>query len=274
MKKISKYLFLIIISFYYLWYRLGNPHKIKTKNKRQIPTLFIHGYLGNRMSFGWMLYRFEKYGWGQKSAVMRITKKQQLKIIGDPSIKDGFIQVIFSDNTHNITTQAKWLWQIMATLKIRYGVKEVNIVAHSMGAVSVLEYLSLYAGMNNVAKINKVVSLGAPYNDYETGKTSKQIENIPLTKTGPKVMTPLYQKFKKQSRYFSDKLFFLNIIGDLENGSHSDGVVSVNSVSSLRFLLNPENYEELIVYGKKATHKLLHENRQIDRRIGQFLFTR
>lgn len=277
MKRGLKYLattFLIMLTLAgYLWHRLGAPHGAqKTVNTKQIPTLFIHGYLGNRASFGLMLHRFEQNGWGQKSAVMRITKDGELKVSGNPKLPDGFIQVIFTDNTHNVTTQARWLWTIMSTLRLKYGVKEVNIVAHSMGGVTVMRYLSLYGSASNVAQVAKVVSLGAPYNDYETGKSSKEIENLPLTKKGPKVMTPLYRKIKQHSDHISAKIHFLNIMGDLQNGTHSDGEVSINSAASLRYLLRKQRYEEMIIKGKKAAHSLLHENRQIDQKIGKFLF--
>ena len=259
----------------YCWHRLGDPHPKKVvKNHRQVPTLFIHGYLGNRASFGVMMHRFTRYGWGQKSAVMRITKEQTLVVKGDPTLNDGFIQILFTDNRHCLKQQAQWLWQILSVLKNKYGVKKVNLVAHSMGAVAVMQYLSLYGDDLQVAQINKIVSLGAPYNDFETGKTTRQIENLPLTKNGPTVMTPLYQFFKQRSDRISPRIKFLNIMGDLGNGTASDGAVSLNSAASLRFLLQNyhERYEELIIRGKKAAHSRLHENQEIDQKIGQFLF--
>lgn len=279
MKQALKYLFsglsLCIGLSGYFWYRLGHPHPKKEENtKKQVPTLFIHGYLGNRASFGVMLHRFSRYGWGQKSAVIRIDKKQRLIVTGDPTLRDGFIQILFSNNTHNLKTQANWLWQILSVLKNKYGVKEVNLVAHSMGAVAVMQYLSLYGDDLRVTQINKVVSLGAPYNDFETGKTTRQIESLPLTKNGPSVMTPLYQFFKQRAHRIPLRVKFLNIMGDLGNGTQSDGAVSLNSAASLRFLLQnyQERYEELIIRGKKAAHSRLHENTEIDQKIGQFLF--
>ena len=66
---------------------------------------------------------------------------------------------------------------------------------------------------------------------------------------------------------------FLNIAGNLQNGTFSDGQVSVNSALSLRYLVRDvrRQYQEYIIRGKQAEHSLLHENEQVDQIIGKFL---
>ncbi|MDE7024099.1 MAG: alpha/beta hydrolase, partial [Ligilactobacillus sp.] len=81
-----------------------------------------------------------------------------------------------------------------------------------------------------------------------------------------------FSKIKKHRYIISPDTKFLNIAGDLENGTASDGSVSLDSVLSLRYLFPRQVYHEVIVKDKKASHSRLHENRQVDKMIGQFLF--
>ncbi|KRN88463.1 alpha/beta hydrolase [Ligilactobacillus ceti] len=258
----------------YKWQRLGG---ITKKNYRQvkndIPTLFIHGYAGTRLSTGFMLRRFEKKGWGSKTCVIKVKDHQKIKIIGDPTVPGCFIQVLFDENRVSVMKQSNWLWRVMATLKLKYHVNEVNLVAHSMGGVVVMRYLSSHGNYYRLPRVNKVVTIGSPFNDSDPGKTTAFIESYLLTQKGPVFETMLFNRMRQHNFLVSPQIKFLNIAGDLGYQPHSDGAVSVNSVRSLRYLIkNPENYTEKIMYGKKAAHTLLHENPEVDQLIGEFLF--
>ena len=102
--------------------------------KNQVPTLFIHGYAGNRFSSGSMIKRFERYGWGQKSTVIVIKADGTLKITGDPNVPGGFIQVLFDNNRMSVMHQTDWLWRLMSTLKNEYSIERVNTVLERCSA--------------------------------------------------------------------------------------------------------------------------------------------
>ncbi|WP_435891378.1 alpha/beta hydrolase [Limosilactobacillus pontis] len=55
----------------------------------------------------------------------------------------------------------------------------------------------------------------------------------------------------------------LNIYGDKEDGSHSDGDVPVNSAKS---------YREVEIKGANAQHSTLHNNSQVNRELINFLW--
>lgn len=245
--------------------------KDNSQLKNQVPTLFIHGYAGNRFSSGLMIKRFERYGWGKKSAVIVIKANGQLKITGEHSHSGGFIQVLFDNNRMSVINQTDWLWHLMYCLKNHYGIEKLNIVAHSMGGVTVLNYLSKYGISDQVPHVEKVVTLGVPFNDTEVGKDG-EIEYRPLTKYGPKTMAPLFKSIRRRRFIISPQTKFLNVAGDIQNGSASDGSVSLDSVLSLRYLLSRQVYHELVIRDKKASHSMLHENKTVDQKIGQFLF--
>lgn len=256
------------------WHKLAQP---SAKNneltiKNQVPTVFIHGYAGTRLSAGLMIKRFESYGWGQKSAVITIKADGTLAIKGDPAVPDALIQVLFDSNRMSVMHQTNWLWRLMNCLKNHHSIEHVNVIAHSMGGVSVLNYLSKYGSSNQVSHVDKVVTLGVPFNDQEVGRDGKEIEYRPLTKYGPLDMTPLFKNIKRHRYFISPETAFLNIAGDLKNGTASDGSVSVDSALSLRYLLGTQTYYELVVTAKRASHSMLHENKEVDRAIGLFLF--
>ncbi|MCR1902240.1 alpha/beta fold hydrolase [Ligilactobacillus apodemi] len=256
------------------WHKLAQP---SAKNneltiKNQVPTVFIHGYAGTRLSAGLMIKRFESYGWGQKSAVITIKADGTLAIRGDPAVPGALIQVLFDSNRMSVMHQTNWLWRLMNCLKNHHSIEHVNVIAHSMGGVSVLNYLSKYGSSNQVSHVDKVVTLGVPFNDQEVGRDGKEIEYRPLTKYGPLDMTPLFKNIKRHRYFISPETAFLNIAGDLKNGTASDGSVSVDSALSLRYLLGTQTYYELVVTAKRASHSMLHENKEVDRAIGLFLF--
>lgn len=264
-------LFFSIIRRYRL---LARPHKKDVKKVIfKEPVLFIHGYAGNRFSFGLMMRRFEEKGWGVKSAVVRVGVSGKITIIGNPAATGAMIQVLFDDNHASVVKQTQWLKKILQKLAQDFAIKKVDIIAHSMGAVSVLSYLTKYGNEKAMPLVAKLVTLGAPYNDTEPGKNSKVIEQSPLSSQGPLQPSAIYRKLKRWRHRISTQTLFLNIIGDIDNGK-SDGTVSVSSARSLRYLLDKRVYSELIIKGKRATHRKLHENHEIDMKIKKFLVAR
>ncbi|KRM52782.1 alpha/beta fold hydrolase [Ligilactobacillus araffinosus] len=236
----------------------------------QEPTLFIHGYSGTYFSFRKMLKRFAKNHWGEKSCIVIISRTGQIYFWGRPR---SLIQVLFLENRDNVAHQVNWIWKLLNQLKTNYGISHVNLVAHSMGCVSVLLYLNQYGYDDRNSKVKRVVTIGAPFNDVEVGKRTPYIEDHPLTTTGPVEMSPLYRWLKANNIGMPADVRFLNIAGNLQNGTFSDGQVSVNSALSLRYLVRDvrRQYQEYIIHGKRAEHSLLHENEQVDQIIGKFL---
>lgn len=57
-----------------------------------------------------------------------------------------------------------------------YQVNKANIVGHSMGGVSGLRYLGTYGQDTSLPKIEKFVSIGAPFNDFIDTSQQQTIE--------------------------------------------------------------------------------------------------
>ncbi|CAM2920634.1 MULTISPECIES: alpha/beta hydrolase [Dellaglioa] len=238
---------------------------------KMIPTLFIHGYGGNRLSFGPMISRFERDGYGRKDMVIIVDIDGSLHVEGQLRSAQPFIQILFKNDIASVEKQSAWLYHIMQFLFGAYGIKQVDFVGHSMGGVSILRYLTECRDALDAPVVAHAISIGAPYNDHNVAQTTPQIEDLLLTDAGPIETTPLYRYFEKTMRHLPKNLQFLNIAGDLKDGN--DGAVSVNSALSLRYLVqNQLNYHELIVSGRKAAHRLLHENQRVDDSIYTFLW--
>lgn len=70
-------------------------------------------------------------------------------------------------------------------------------------------------------------------------------------------------------------LELLNIYGDKNDGTHSDGDVSNASSKSLRYLVpQVKSYQEKRVVGPEAQHSKLHDNPQVDKLLVKFLWGR
>ncbi|QFR22958.1 alpha/beta hydrolase [Schleiferilactobacillus harbinensis] len=123
------------------WWRIGHVPKHFTPIQPHLgntPTIYIHGYSGNRYSFGHLLGRLHRAGIAQKAMVIHVKRNGQLRVQGHLlDTKNPTIQVIFCRSRAHLATELTWLHQILVLLK-HNGVHRVNLVGHSMGAVLVM----------------------------------------------------------------------------------------------------------------------------------------
>lgn len=238
-----------------------------------IPTLFIHGYEGTDFTFNGMLSRFEDEGYGEKQLTLTIQPDGSISEIGDWHNDSAvpFIQVLFADNKNSEWNQADWIKAILVYLKTTYQIEEVNVVGHSMGGVSSFRYLVAYGNEKTQPTVKNFIAIGAPFNDFVTGNENQTLED--LKQNGPLVLSGRYSEFATAIQHYPASTTMLNIAGDVEDGSKSDGTVSLSSSLSIGYLMEPNKrtYYEEIVSGKKASHSQLHENEKVDERIREFL---
>ncbi|KRL04879.1 alpha/beta hydrolase [Liquorilactobacillus oeni] len=235
------------------------------------PILFIHGYAGNIFSFARMVHFFKKEGISSNRILAFINLRGKIWLWGKPIRVGTAIQVIFLNSHATVVQQSEWLKKLLVLLKQDKKVSQISIIAHSMGAVSVMHLFTALKNSNLVPRIKKVVYLGAPFNDKEPGKDTGKIEPILFSSAGLLHPTKLFLKMKHKSRNIPVEIRFLNIIGNTDNG-FSDGKVSVKSAQALRFLLqDPKQYKEVVFSGREATHRRLHESQEIFETIKNFL---
>lgn len=100
------------------------------------PILFVHGWLGSASSFKTMVGRFEAAGWD----------------------KDRLFNWVYDWTVSNVTTAESIKTSVETILKLTHS-KEVDIVTHSMGALSSRYYIKELGG---ATKVKHWVSLAGP----------------------------------------------------------------------------------------------------------------
>lgn len=241
------------------------------------PTLFLHGTYGTKYSLGRMIKRFEKAGYAERSLEIIVERNHHLIVQGNieklQTAERPLIHIIFKELQPSEWQQGEWLHQVMKLLKQKLIIDEVYFVGHSMGGVAALRYLVDYGYDPTLPQITKLVAMGSPFNGEEVSSSAQSVYE--LSEAGPKERQATYRYLEAAQERLPENLSFLNIYGDLGNGSRSDGTVSVDSVKAIRHLLEPtiETYHEVAIHGWQGRHMLLHENSDVDEVTAEFLWS-
>lgn len=246
--------------------------KSPTPQKTAIPTLFIHGYSGTENSFSGMMKRMEKNDFAKKELMMKVSPAGTVTMTGQLSGKkdNPMIQVLFEDNKNTEWSQAQWLYNCLAALK-KVGVDKVNLVGHSMGGVSGLRYLMTYPHDDTQPQVIKFVAIGAPFNDFLDTSETQSIQE--LLKNGPNEYSSRYQDYQNLAGNLDKKIQILLLAGQLNQNTFNDETVPTTSALSVNALLSQTNkVSTQIFYGANAQHSQLHENKEVDKAVADFLW--
>ncbi|EUJ49222.1 alpha/beta hydrolase [Paenilisteria rocourtiae] len=238
------------------------------------PTLFLHGYAGTKNSLGHMMDRLSRNGDATRSLVLSVSPEGNVKASGDwdKFATKPLIQILFEDNKSSLTNQTIWLQNVMRTLKSEYHIPTVSVVGHSMGGVDWASYLEEASDRTDFPAVTKLVTIGAPFNGLTIGEDGTTAYD--LTENGPKTNTERYQNFITNKKAIPAALQVLNIAGDVEDGTKSDTSVSLASALSGKFIFDQvASYKEMVFTGTKAQHSKLHENKDVDAAIKEFLWS-
>ena len=242
--------------------------------KTIIPTLFIHGYGGTKNSLGGMIRRFESQNLAKNGLVLTVSDTGEVSSNGQltKTETNPMIQVIFSDNKSHEWNQAEWIKNCLTYLSENEHVTKVNLVTHSMGGVSSLRYLITYGADQNLPIIEKFVAIGSPFNNFVELTEGETIDSV--ISSGPVNQSERYTDFSNGIGLVAKDMSVLIIAGDIEDESVSDGVVPAADAMSVVALLrsNGNSVDEKIIYGKNAQHSKLHENREVDQLVADFLW--
>ncbi|WP_088809109.1 MULTISPECIES: alpha/beta hydrolase [Listeria] len=243
---------------------------VKKPREIAIPTLFVHGYAGTKNSLGGMIKRLESQNDATKSLVITVKSDGTLDITGnyDKFSHNPLIQVLFENNKSSMVNQTEWLKTVGKALKSDYHITKMNAVGHSMGGVSLTNYVEQTGNDAAYPTLEKLVLIGAPLNGLAIGNSAYD-----LTDTGPKTETERYANFIQHQASIPKSLEVYTIAGDKLDGTKSDGSVPVSSALSGKFIFSDIlNYEEKVFEGSNAEHSKLHENPEVDAVIGDFLW--
>ena len=131
--------------------------------KDYYPTIYVHGYMGTSSVYDYLLRDLKEEGIGQLELKISINKEGVLTSTYENFRSKRYLPFItleFEDNTASLSKQTEWLSNAINEVKKRYGEDKVNIVAHSMGGVVAINYVtnSYLEGKD----INKLVTMDSP----------------------------------------------------------------------------------------------------------------
>ncbi|KRL06224.1 alpha/beta hydrolase [Liquorilactobacillus oeni] len=252
-----------------------NTHEEKIHFTEIVPTIYLHGYDGSAASTNKLISAAQKSGRARKTLTVQVAPNGHLQLKGkwSWSEKNPLIQVIFTDNTAEIPTEAVWLKNVVSYLQQEYSMQKFNVVSHSMSG-PVTYYWAVHLRKKDSPILSKFVPIAGPFNRVI------YIDDTPnqnsLDSSGkPVLQNAAYRDYLKYRNNFPKQTHVLNIFGNLEDGSNSDGLVTNTSARSLAYLLRNHvaSYQELMVKGPNAQHTLLHSNNAtVDQAINNFLW--
>jgi len=241
------------------------------------PTLFFHGYGSSYKAEQQMThYLVEK---GDSNTVIRanVSNNGTVTLSGviDKKAKNPLVEVNYENNRNtNYHQDGQWMKNVIVALQKQYEIKEFNAVGHSMGNMSIVFYVLDHSSNDKLPKLAKQVNIAGHFNGIL--RMDDKANQMVLDSQGkPQKMNATYQELLKlRTSYPKNQVSVLNIFGDKNDGSHSDGSVSNASSQSLRYLISgrTKSYKELKITGKGAQHSKLHENKVVDRALNRFLF--
>ncbi|HIW88253.1 MAG TPA: alpha/beta hydrolase [Candidatus Ligilactobacillus excrementipullorum] len=259
--------------------------------KTATPTIMMHGWSSSLHAEEPLIKTAVAKRIATEAMVIHVTPEGQLKVEGKLTGRKNnpLILVQFDNNRVGEIRYAQGLLRIVKYLQKKYGMKKFNVVGHSMGAYAWVYYAAHWGSSPQLPQLNKMVLLAGPYdgimnkghaNQPLTGKLAGLWDDAAhankLAKNGrPKIIHPEYERLLKHRAQFPRQVHILNIYGDLEDGSDSDGLVTLPSVRSLRYLVadRVSSYEEYRISRNMGQHSRLHiDNPQVSEKLMNYLW--
>ncbi|MGM9892038.1 alpha/beta hydrolase [Limosilactobacillus sp.] len=282
----KKYKFLIALLALVAGVVTAGSTKAAIQHYRQstVPTIFVHGWGSSANAEDKMARAAQQAG--VTKTIVRANVSRQGTVIFNRDIPKGainpIVEVNLADNKlshyrnnyvqgyHHGGTYVK---NVVNAVEKQGHFPAINLVGHSMGNIEIANYINDNAG--HLPKINHLVAIAGHYNGLVGQSTAESKVN---SQTGqPAREDPTFKELLSLRQNFPTNTRVLNIYGDLDNGSHSDGDVPVNSAKSLKYLVGTraKSYRELPLHGRSAQHSRLHNNNhQVDQALINFLWTK
>jgi len=238
------------------------------------PTLFFHGWGSSYRAEDQMAQSLVKVGLTKTIIRATVSKTGKVTLTGRFRKHDyqPIVEVDFQDNRNGNSQQwGRWAKATVIKLQQTYHIKKFNMVGHSMGNMAIMFYL--LGNTKSLPKLQKQVDIAGHFNGI-LGMGDKP-NQMTLNRAGkPNKMQADYRSLLKlRQTYPKNQIAVLNIYGNKQDGSHSDGSVSNASSKSLRYLVatRAKSYQEQQITGPNAQHSKLHANKQVDKLLINFL---
>ncbi|MCD8787539.1 alpha/beta hydrolase [Staphylococcus gallinarum] len=243
------------------------------------PTFYLHGYSGSEKSERYLVNSAIEKGVTNQVIKAHVSADGEVTFDGkfDKNDPHPIVQIILEDNKNwDYNKNAEWFKNVITETEQHIKYSKFNMVAHSMGNLTLGYYMLNYAGDESLPKLNKQVNTGAPYNGI-LGRNDEPNE-VKLDENGkPDQMKQEYKDLQQMKYNYPKKsVDVLNVYGDLQDGSHSDGKVTNQSSLSLKSLLNGyvNSYRTFKVEGEHGEHSALHDYKVVADEINAFIWNK
>ena len=143
---------------------------IRPTNERvqysQTPTLLIPGWGGNSWTYQKLIKRTQQKQIAQKAMTVWVSPSGHVRVRGKLNNHNPIIQLLYDWNyTAGYHNQTRQLFRVLKVLREQYGIKKMNVIAHSYGGT---EWLHVYIGSRYIQQniqFPKVILLGAPVDE-------------------------------------------------------------------------------------------------------------
>lgn len=264
--------------FYCRYYQQRTPFSSSTRI-HSTPTLFLHGWGSSVNAEKQMTSAAQRAGVTNSVTQALVDRQGYVHLKGHISVQahNPIIEVGFIDNRNlNYHQDGRWLKQVIIKLQQKYQIQNINLVGHSMGNMAISYYLLDNANNQKLPKLHKQVAIAGHF-DGIIGAGDRP-HRLHLSATGrPNYLDNNYKTlmFLRQ-RYPYKQVKILNIFGDKNDGTNSDGDVTNASAQSLRYLVQERalSYQERKIIGPDGQHSRLHESRRVDWLLINFLWNK
>lgn len=256
----------------------NNDIKAAEKPEQQsVPTFYLHGHSGSEKSMRYLIQSAVNKGVTKNVIKAHVSADGNVTFEGDINSNDPhpIVQIILEDNKNwDYEQNAVWLKNVITETNKHMEFNKFNMVAHSMGNLTLSYYMLNYGDDNSLPQLNKQVDTGAPLNGI-LGRDDKP-NRVKLDENSkPDKMTDEYKELQQMKyNYPQQSVEVLNIYGDLLDGTHSDGKVTTQSSLSLKYLLDGyvKSYRTFKVEGEHGEHSALHDYNVVAEEVNAFLW--
>ncbi|MFB9770265.1 alpha/beta hydrolase [Lactiplantibacillus modestisalitolerans] len=254
--------------------RASTTRKVK-RSVAVVPTFYVHGFQGSAKSTNTLIAHAEQHAQAKKVLTATVSADGQVQLTGHwgKRVKRPLIQVVFTNNLAQYPQQTAWLTKVLTAVQQAHHFKRYNVVAHSAGCVATVNLL-MTAHPASFPRIKQLVTIAGPF-DGVVGEDDVANQNQFLASGAPKYQHAAYQLLAPKRHQFPKGVHLLNIVGDLDDGTNSDGLVTHVSARSIKYLLRDQrvHYVERDFHGASAQHSQLHENPRVATTIEKALWS-
>lgn len=248
----------------------------KTFIQSSRPTIFFHGWGSSSRAERHMANAAKKAGVTQTIIEAKVAEDGTVTLKGTiPRDAVNPIVLVNFDNNRGASTQdqGNYAYAVVKALQDTYGIKEMNMVAHSYGNMAIVYYMLQHGSDTSLPKLVKQVDIAGHFNGIIG---MDEPENITLDDEGkPSSMTESFQELLSLGNHYPQgQVEVLNIYGN--TGKGSDERVTNLSSQSLGYLLkgHVKSYQEKEITDPDGQHSKLHETALVDKPMIAFLWSK